>query len=363
MTEPEFYCLDFGCLPDELYKPNVPLKEWQKHLKTAGKGGFAPNELASIAPISFTSWLERIITYPIYMILNAAPMALPPTIWGIFGWQGALKFVAGFFSLHMLCVVVNPLRDIRKGQYIYTERNIQKYNSIKWVWPKSLQPPNLDSAKIFCCIPHGLAPVGITAYPGWSKVFGERLNHPTAAAVVLKLPIISYFLKKIGYIPAASSPIKKTLEKEESVSLVLDGIAGMFQSDPSTELGWIKQRKGVVKIALTTGAPLVPCYGFGHSKLWRIVMDPLGILEKLSVKLDVSLTPFCGRPYGLLPFGPPYRTPILLAFGEPIIVPKVEKPSQEQIDEYHTKLMDSMMQAFETHKAAYGWPTKSLKFL
>lgn len=363
MAEPEYYCLDFGRLPDELYKPDVPLKEWQKHLVTAGKDGFAPNQLASIAPISFFSWLERTITFPAYMILNAVPLALPPAIWAVLGWKGAMKFVAGLCSLHLLFIVWNPLRNARKGQYIYTERNIQKYNSIKWVWPKSLQPPNLDCAKIFCCVPHGLAPIGITAYPGWSKVFGERMNRPTAAAVVLKLPIISYVLRGVGYIPAASAAIKKALQKEESVSLVLDGIAGMFQKDPSAELCWIKQRKGIVKIALTTGTPLVPCFGFGHSKAWRILTDPWGILEKLSVKFDIALTPFCGRPFGLLPFGPPFRTPVLVAFGEPVVVPKVAEPSQEQIDEYHAKLMASMMEAFEAHKAAYGWPTKTLKFV
>lgn len=355
--------MDWGTLPDELYKPDVPLKEWQKHMKTAGKDGFAANELASIAPIAWGPWVERTITFPIYMIMNAAPMALPPLMWFTIGWRSALKFVVGLCSLHMLCKFLNPFKSARAAQYIYTERNIQKYNSMKWVWPKSLHPPHLDTAKIFCAIPHGLAPLGVVAYPGWSKVFGDRLNHPTGAAVVLKLPVIGYFLKKMGYIVAASGPIKKALAKDESVSLVLDGIAGMFQSSDNVELGWIKKRKGVVKIALTTGKPLVPCYGFGHSKLWKILTDPFGILEKISIKLDVSVTPFTGRPFGILPFGPPFRVPVALVFGEPVVVPLIENPTQDDIDKYHAKLMESMTEAFEKHKGAYGWSTKKLKLV
>ena len=39
------------------------------------------------------------------------------------------------------------------------------------------------------------------------------------------------------------------------------------------------RRKGIVKIALRKGAPLVPAYCFGHTELWTIVTDPLGILQ------------------------------------------------------------------------------------
>jgi len=269
-------------------------------------------------------------------------------------------FLAG---VHVLLKVLNPMKNARKGQYIFTERNIQQYNSMKWVWPKSLEPPNTPGPKIFCTIPHGLAPVGITAYPGWSRLFGDRLCHPTAAPTVLKLPVISYILKKVGYIPAATKDIKKALGQDESVGLILDGIAGMFQSDPTTELGWVKERKGVVKIALTTGTPMVPIFGFGHSQLWRIIVDPFGLLEKISLVLGVSVTPFCGRPFGLLPFGPPYRTPVMLAIGDPIVVPKIEDPTKEQIAEYHGKLMEGFLAAFDTHKAAYGWQDRKLKLV
>merc|ERR1712190_370769 len=150
---------------------------------------------------------------------------MPPTLWMMFGLRGCAYFVLGMLGIHVSCLALNPLGSTRSAQYIFTERHIQKYNSIKWVWPKSLQPPSLPEAKIFCTIPHGLAPVGIVAYPGWSKVFGDRLNRPTAAAAVLKLPVISYFLKKIGYVEAASATIKKTILKGENVGIVLDGIA------------------------------------------------------------------------------------------------------------------------------------------
>jgi len=363
-TDAEFFCLDLARLPDELYNIETPAKEWQQHVKAAGKAGFPAGSLSDVAPIPLRSLIERTIVFPIYMFLNAAPMMVPPALYLFFGLKGVFVFLAALTGLHMLFVVVDPMKSAERGQYLYTERNIQKYNSIKLVWPKSLQPPNLPGPKLFCIIPHGLAPIGITAYPFWSKMFGGQLCHWSGAPIVLKLPVVSYFLKRVGAIAAESKEIKRVLtNKEEHVGVVLDGIAGMFQNDSNAERAWILQRKGIVKIALTTGTPIVPVYGFGHSSMWRILVDPFGILERISLALNVSVVPFCGRPFGLLPFGPPYRTPVLVAIGDPVVVPKVETPTQEQIDEYHGKLLEGFQHAFDRHKAAYGWPEKKLKMV
>jgi len=222
----------------------------------------------------------------------------------------------------------------------------------------------LPGSKIFCTVPHGLAPLGMTAYPFWSKMFGDRLCHSAAAPIILKLPVISYFLKRIGAIPADKKEIRRTLvNKEESVGIVLDGIAGMFQADAGVEKAWLLDRKGIVKIALTTGTPLVPAFAFGHSCLWRIVVDPFGILERISLALNASVVPFCGRPWGLLPFGPPFRQPILVAIGDPVVVPKVDDPTNEQVDKYHRELLDGFQRTFDFHKAAYGWPEKKMKMV
>jgi hypothetical protein len=157
--------------------------------------------------------------------------------------------------------------DIKDNQYLFTERNNQKYTSLQFVWPDSIQRPALDNqAVIFCVIPHGVAPLGITAYPVWSKLFNDKLCHWTCAPVVLNIPILKDFMRAIGYIPAKAKNIADTLsKKEENVGIILDGVAGMFQSHD--EIAHVKKRKGIIKIALRCGAPIVPVYGFGHTSL------------------------------------------------------------------------------------------------
>ena len=157
---------------------------------------------------------------------------------------------------------------------------------------------------------------------------------------------------------------------DESVGVVLDGIAGMFNDGDhtqATERGHVLSRKGIVKVALKAGVPIIPVYAFGATSLWSILVDPFRMLEQLSIRLNVSIVPFFGR-WGW-PFGAPRRAPLLLAFGEPIAHPQTDfakfdnEQGKELIDRYHNKLVQGFRQVFDTHKVAYGWGDKSLELV
>jgi hypothetical protein len=73
----------------------------------------------------------------------------------------------------------------------------------------------------------------------------------------------------------------------------------------------------------------------------------------------VALIIFWGRFF--LPV--PYRIPIVGAMGRPIPVPKVDEPSDEDVDRVHAELLVAMVALFDEHKAAYGWEKKKLIIL
>lgn len=356
-----FHLLDLAKLPDELYEDKVPNEKWFDKVKTAGPGGFEAGSLSEISPLALGPHIERVINIPLYLTLNWLPFAMPIIAGGFFGWKGLLILIVVLTAGSYAQTFVSPTKKRQqRGQYAFTERNNQKYLSQRVVWPAAFEKIRGGQHCIFAAIPHGAAPLGITCYPMWTRLTGS-LCHWTTAPVVLKIPLIGYVLRLIGYIPAKGKDMAKALEKKESVGVVLDGIAGMFQSDEAVEKAWVKQRKAIVAIALKAGVPLVPVYGFGHSALWTVVADPFRLLERLSVAMDVSLCPFYGR-WGW-PVGPPRRVAVLTALGAPIECPRVEKPSREMVDEYHAKLLAGYKELFEQHKAAYGWSTKELKFV
>jgi len=372
----KYYKLDVASIPDDLFNKNTNAKEWLS-LATTCDGKFPPGSLNEVLPLDRSVEIERIFGISLYMAGNVAPFALPlllalswctevgPLLLKLFVvYFATLLALNKFYFFPKYIKAYNrpnfiSKTDIKDNQYLHTERNNAKYISLKFVWPQTIHKPALDAQPtIFCAIPHGAAPYGITSYPLWSKLFNDRLTHWVCAPVLLRLPVISTYLRAVGYIPARTKDIEDTLtKKEENVGIVLDGIAGMFQG--RDEVAYIRRRKGIVKIALRAGAPLVPCYGFGHTSLYDIVVDPFGVLETLSVKLNVSVCPFFGR-FGWF-LGPPKRVAVCMCMGEPVRCPQIAEPTREDIDKYHGMLVKNYEDLFEHHKEAYGWSEKSLK--
>jgi len=400
-TKPSFYKLSAAELPDQLFRKEVSANDWvgcdepcnggKKRPwieTTTDTNGFAPGSLGRIVPIDKVVELERIIGLPMYMVANVSPIVVPTGtfLWVVFGFAWAKYLALGVGLYHGTLVTIWRLvfvpiflkrynrgtklvhdldpKDHNHSQYLFTERNITKYCSMSYVWPESLQRPALtdsqgrngDKPVIYCVIPHGLVPFGLVGYPYWSKVWNSKLCSWTCAPFLLKLPIVGHYLNAIGYVPAKSKPILETLtKKDRNVGLVLDGIDGMFQSSSQNEIGAILNRKGICKIALKANVAIVPVYGFGHTGIYDVVVDPFGILQYLSAKLHLSLTPFFGR-WGWF-MGPAKRNvPITMCLGDPIYPPNnlnADDITQKQIDEHHSKLLTGFTRIFETHKTAY----------
>ena len=375
-----YYKLDLASMDDDLFQCHIPAKDWIQTTTKVDKSGFKPNSLNQLKPISKIVEIERICGIALYMAGNVLPFIFPPLLVGSI-FSSIARYILGglmlyigilyaaqffYFTPYFVKLYKNqPLssKTTKANQYIYTERNISKYLSIQFVWPTSVHRPALvDTPVIFCVIPHGVAPLGIVSYPLWSKVWNDKLCHFTAAPVVMKIPLVSYYLRMVGYIPAKAKNITETLtKKEENIGIILDGIEGMFATEKQEEVAAILRRKGIIKIALRAGVPIIPVYGFGHTQLYTVFQDPFGILKALSIALDTALTPFFGR-FGWF-LGPPYRRPVTMCLGEPVHCPLTAEPTQADVDSYHKQLLNNFEQVFEQHKAACGYGDKKLKFV
>merc|ERR1712007_242694 len=159
---------------------------------------------------------------------------------------------------------------------------------------------------------------------------------------------------------SARSLVRET-KKGISIGIVPDGIAGIFkQTGGDEELMALKNRKGLSRLSLKTGIPLVPAYSLGNTSVYSSWFDPFGVMEKLSRLLRVSIFVFWGR-YGT-PL--PRRTNITMLLGEPVVPAKVEEsPQPEKIDEVHELLLKGIKDIFDIHKGACGWGHRSMHFV
>jgi len=119
----------------------------------------------------------------------------------------------------------------------------------------------------------------------------------------------------------------------------------------------------LIKLAIRTGADLVPCYLFGNTKLLSCwagegIPGAKTILERVSRKLGLALILIHGR-FGL-PI--PFRVPILAVLGKPIKTfdIKNEEPTMEQIEKIQGLLLEEMQDIFDRYKELYGWKDKRL---
>lgn len=149
-----------------------------------------------------------------------------------------------------------------------------------------------------------------------------------------------------GLVDASRDSLQKRLSGGGHVVLYLGGIAELFLSSPTSEAVYLKKRAGFIKLALQTGADVVPLYLFGNTSVLSVVST--GPLAALSRKLQMSFTLFWGR-WGL---PVPRPRPLLYVRGKPLGLPVVapEKITDELVAEWHGKFLREVERLYSTYR-------------
>lgn len=144
-----------------------------------------------------------------------------------------------------------------------------------------------------------------------------------------------------------------------AAGLIVGGAEESFYALPNTYKCVLKNRKGFVKIALRTGATLVPAISFGENNLFDVIDHQPGTWGRSiqnTIKRCTKIAPihFNGRGYLQYNYGLiPKRHPVTTVIGAPIHLKKTAKPSNEEIDEIHRLFCKQLNELFETHKSKY----------
>jgi 2-acylglycerol O-acyltransferase 2 len=144
-----------------------------------------------------------------------------------------------------------------------------------------------------------------------------------------------------------------------AVVLVVGGAQEAFNARPGCYKICIKNRKGFVKVALETGATLVPVISFGEVDVYDQPENGKGTrLRKFQdmYKRWTGIAPaiFIGRGFFQYSFGIiPRRSPIHTVVGAPIDVEKILTPSKEDVEKLHAKFMVELEKLFNEHKSKY----------
>uniref|UniRef100_A0A8R1Y1M8 Acyltransferase n=1 Tax=Onchocerca volvulus TaxID=6282 RepID=A0A8R1Y1M8_ONCVO len=164
-----------------------------------------------------------------------------------------------------------------------------------------------------------------------------------------------------GLIDCSKESLHYVLNTKNSINnivvLIVGGAEEALDAHPGSHILTLSKRKGFIKIAIETGAQLVPMYCFGENELFEQVSNPDGsYLRRLQSKLKkitkISF-PIC---HGCGLFSNFGLKPLNTVIGAPIPVIKKENPTKEEIDRLHELYINALTELFETYKIKFGVP-------
>jgi 2-acylglycerol O-acyltransferase 2 len=241
--------------------------------------------------------------------------------------------------------------SVVKNAFIW--RWIAKYFSLSVVAAGEKLDPK--KSYIIGCHPHGFLPIGtmVNCLTNITKVNETFLNgvpvRTLAASFCFYIPIYRDIVLGGGVIDAARYNARAALDEGYSIILVPGGATEGLYAHPGPQRLVLRKRHGFVKLAIETGAHLVPAFSFGETDCYRQLSSKWPWVKKFQHKFQ--------RIFGLsLPLVTniiPRRTKITTVFGAPIPVEKNENPTHEQVDAVLEKYIKALHELFDAHAEKY----------
>lgn len=289
--------------------------------------------------------LAQITHKRLYQVLRMIDILFPYSFFGLcFGCLigiGITAVTVGFVSAGIILVLISlgairimPLVRLCKrvvnaflpDKMSIINNNIRESFIIKN--PKDIP----EGRNIYMWHPHGVFNLSNffhngTSYTNWPVL--KTPIKPTAINFLSWMPFGLEFFEEFNAIPAEYFSMKKALENN-SISVAPGGMREMLYKDSAI----LSKRRGIFKMALETGTPLVPIISKGEENLYSIVEVPSWIQDFLG-KYDVciSIPTFKSMAKMISLLANPLKDPVISVIGEPILVERVEMPSEAQISE------------------------------
>jgi len=138
--------------------------------------------------------------------------------------------------------------------------------------------------------------------------------------------------------------MKQALLKNTSISLYPGGMREMLHEDSVL----LSRRRGIFKMALETGTPLVPIVSIGETRIFQMYSLPQWIQDVFK-PYDACIgipTLKTIRKYINMVWNP-LKDPIISVIGDPILIEKVESPTEMQISELRSKYIETLKRMYK----------------
>ncbi|PGH01278.1 2-acylglycerol O-acyltransferase 2 [Blastomyces parvus] len=229
---------------------------------------------------------------------------------------------------------------------------------------------------IFGYHPHGIISHGAfaafgTEALGFSTLFPGITNTLLTLDSNFRLPFYRDYALAMGLASVSRESCENILSKGgldnagmgRAITIVVGGASESLDAQPHAIRLVLKRRKGFVKLAIRTGADLVPVLAFGENELYEQVSSdqhPLIRKVQLLVKRTLGFTVPLFHARGVFNYDVglmPYRRPLNIVVGRPIQVVQQHdraKIDDAYVDELHDKYVRELQRLWEEYRGVFA---------
>ncbi|KAL2866792.1 diacylglycerol acyltransferase type 2A [Aspergillus lucknowensis] len=229
---------------------------------------------------------------------------------------------------------------------------------------------------IFGYHPHGIISLGAfaafcTEALGFSKFFPGITNTLLTLDSNFRIPLYREYALSMGLASVSRESCENLLTKGgtdgegmgRAITIVIGGARESLNASPHSLRLVLKRRKGFIKLAIRTGADLVPVLAFGENDLYEQVRPeshPLIHRFQMLVKQTLGFTIPLFHARGVFNYDVglmPYRRPLNIVVGRPIQVVQQQdrnKIDDEYIDRLHSEYVKELERIWEDYRDVYA---------
>ena len=217
-------------------------------------------------------------------------------------------------------------------------------------------------------ISHGAFAAFTTEALGFSSLFPGITNTLLTLDSNFRIPIYRDYALAMGLQSVSRESCVNLLTKGgangegmgRAITIVVGGARESLDAQPNSLRLVLRKRKGFVKLAIRTGADLVPVLAFGENELYdQVRPDSHPFIHKMQLivkkVLGFTVPLFFARGVFNYDVGMmPYRRPLNVVVGRPIRSVQAAHPDEAYVDEIHAKYVLELQRVWNEWKGEFA---------
>jgi 2-acylglycerol O-acyltransferase 2 len=227
---------------------------------------------------------------------------------------------------------------------------------------ENFEKVNSCGPALFAIEPHDVMPFGLFALSDFLGYFPGHKMVGCLASVCFQIPMMRHMYAWLDAASVDKANVEKLISEGKSPTLCPGGIQEVTYLKSSKEcILYLKSRKGMIKLAMKYGVPIVPVLSFGQRNAWKCWVPQQKWIHSFGRQVGFLPMIFFGL-FGL-PLAQPKPCPIDVIVGLPISMPKLETPSEEEIDARHKLFLEAIERMYTSYQDEFGMEGAVLRII